>query len=349
MGDCWIVTKSPCLERKRVKKLTEKKLEKLSEKTESTFELKGQIFDVVESLAVTYVQDDLLTNAGDFPLPSREEVIKILADVENVLYPGYFGEMRVDRVNYKYYLGIKMNDIFEGFSFQIAKSLRHNCVRAHKVCDRCMQRGQEETVRFMKQLQNMRKMLEGDVKAVLENDPAASRVEDVIFSYPGIKAITIYRIAHELYHQEIPILPRIMTEYAHAATGIDINPGAHIGEDFFIDHGTGIVIGETCIIGNRVKIYQGVTLGALSMPRDKAGKVIVGTKRHPTVEDDVTIYSGATILGGDTTIGAGSVIGGNVWLTNSVPSGTKVIIEPPRLQYKNSSCITKEPVIDFQI
>ncbi len=329
--------------------MAEKIIEQIVKKTESSLEQKAQIFGIVESLAETYVQEDLLTNVGDFPLPSRDEVIKILSDVEDVLYPGYFGQTRVDRVNYKYYLGTKMNDIFEGFSFQIAKSLRHNCVKAHKVCDRCMKRGQEETVRFMKQLLNIRKMLEGDVEAVLENDPAASRVEDVIFSYPGIKAITIYRIAHELYHQEIPILPRIMTEYAHAVTGIDINPGAHIGEHFFIDHGTGIVIGETCLIGNHVKIYQGVTLGALSMPRDMSGKVMRGTKRHPTVEDNVTIYSGATILGGETTIGSGSVIGGNVWLTDSVPSGTKVVIEPPRLQYKNSQSRAKEPAIDFQI
>ncbi len=311
--------------------------------------LKEQMVAVVDDLAETYEQDDLLANMGDYPLPSRDEVIKILADVEAIIFPGYFGQERVDRVNCKYFMGTKINDIYEGFSVQIAKSLRHNCVGAHHLCDRCMKRGREATLTFMKCLPKIRRLLRGDVEAVMANDPAASRVEAVIFSYPGIKAITIYRVAHELYHLEIPILPRIMTEYAHTVTGIDINPGAHVGENFFIDHGTGIVIGETCVIGDRVKIYQGVTLGALSMPRDEGGDLVRGTRRHPTVEDDVTIYSGATILGGETVIGAGSVIGGNVWLTDSIPPGTKVVIEAPRLQYRNSTVCKKEPVIDFQI
>jgi len=316
---------------------------------ESDLDLKEQIIGIVDEVAETYVEDDILANVGDYPMPSREQIIEIMEDVQEVIYPGYFGNWRADRINYRYYLGTKMNEIYEGFSHQIARSLRHNCVGAHRVCDRCMRRGREETIGFMRKLPDIRRMLRGDVEAVMEGDPAASRFEEIIFGYPGIKAMTIYRIAHELFHQKIPILPRIMTEYAHTVTGIDIHPGAHIGERIFIDHGTGVVIGETCTIGDHVKIYQGVTLGALSLPRDDAGELVRGTKRHPTVEDHVTIYSGATILGGDTTIGAGSVIGGNVWLTGSIPNGTKVVIEPPRLQVREGLVEAKEPVIDFQI
>jgi len=316
---------------------------------EPDFDLKEQIAGIVDSLAAAYVQDDPLANVGDRPLPSRAEVIKILEDVKEVVYPGYFGEWSVDRINYKYYLGAKMNEIYEGFAIQTAKSLRHECTGAHELCDRCMRRGREATITFMKKLPAVRELLRGDVAAAMENDPAADRVEEVIFSYPGVNAITVYRIAHELWLQKIPILPRIMTEYAHTVTGIDIHPGARIGRSFFIDHGTGVVIGETCVIGNNVKIYQGVTLGALSLPRDDGGRLVKGTKRHPTVEDDVTIYSGATILGGDTRIGAGSVVGGNVWLTGSIPAGTKVVIDPPRLQYRDNRVEVRPAVIDFQI
>jgi len=316
---------------------------------EPDFDLKEQIVGIVDSLARTYVKEDPLANVGDRPLPSRAEVIKILEDVREVIYPGYFGEWPVDRINYKYYLGAKMNEIYEGFSVQVAKSMRHECTGAHELCDRCMRRGRESTLAFMKKLPAIRGLLSGDVDAVMENDPAADRVEEVIFSYPGVNAITVYRIAHELCLQKVPILPRIMTEFAHTVTGIDIHPGARIGQRFFIDHGTGVVIGETCVIGDNVKIYQGVTLGALSLPRDEGGRLVKGTRRHPTVENDVTIYSGATILGGDTLIGAGSVVGGNVWLTGSIPAGTKVVIEPPRLQYRDNRVEDRPPVIDFQI
>lgn len=179
----------------------------------------------------------------------------------------------------------------------------------------------------------MRKILATDVRAVYEGDPAAKGYDEIIFSYPGIFAVTVHRIAHKLFEFKVPLLPRIMSEHAHSVTGIDIHPGAEIGERFCIDHGTGVVIGETTKIGKNVRIYQGVTLGALSLPKD-AGEKLRGKKRHPTIEDDVIIYSGATILGGDTVIGARSVIGGNVWLTESVPPDTKVIMETPRLIFK---------------
>jgi serine O-acetyltransferase len=178
----------------------------------------------------------------------------------------------------------------------------------------------------------LREVLATDVLAAYEGDPAARSYDEIVFSYPGIFAVSVYRMAHQLFEQQIPLLPRIMTEYAHTITGIDIHPGAKIGESFFIDHGSGVVIGETTVIGKNVRIYQGVTLGALSLPKD-AGKLLRGKKRHPTIEDDVIIYAGATILGGDTVIGARSVIGGNVWITESVPADTKVLLETPRLIY----------------
>src|SRR5581483_8306949 len=183
-------------------------------------------------------------------------------------------------------------------------------------------------VNLLRRIPAIRAMLSKDVLAAFQGDPAANSVEEVIFSYPSIEAITTHRIAHELYREGVPMLPRIFAEHAHATTGIDINPGAEIGESFLIDHGTGVVIGETCKIGNDVKIYQGVTLGALSLARDVPGKR--GAKRHPTLEDNVTIYAGATILGGETVIGAGSVIGGNAWLVESVPPGSRIAYEGPR-------------------
>jgi len=186
---------------------------------------------------------------------------------------------------------------------------------------------------FLEAVPSLRKILATDVAAVYEGDPAAKSYDEIIFSYPGIFAITVYRVAHVLHKFDVPLLPRIMTEHAHSVTGIDIHPGAEIGENFVIDHGTGVVIGETTIVGNNVRIYQGVTLGALSLPMD-AGERLRGKKRHPTIEDDVIIYSGATILGGDTIIGTRAVIGGNVWLTESVPPDTKVMMEAPRLIYK---------------
>jgi len=190
-------------------------------------------------------------------------------------------------------------------------------------------------VELMGRLPTLRAILGTDVRAAFEGDPAAKSSDEVIFSYPGLFAVTVYRAAHELWQLGVPFIPRIMSEYAHSMTGIDIHPGAQIGEGFFIDHGTGVVIGETTVIGNRVRIYQGVTLGSLSLPKD-AGELLRNTKRHPTIEDDVIIYAGATILGGSTVIGARSVIGGNVWLVESVPQDTKVFLKTPELIFKAS-------------
>jgi serine O-acetyltransferase len=193
---------------------------------------------------------------------------------------------------------------------------------------------QQKAVELLKRLPDLRAILEQDVQAAFEGDPAAKSYHEIIFSYPGLEAVTIYRIAHELLLLGVPLVPRMMTEYAHSKTGIDVHPGARIGPGFFIDHGTGVVIGETCDIGTSVKLYQGVTLGALSFPRDAAGNIIRGMKRHPTLEDDVVVYANATILGGDTVIGHHAVIGSSVWLTHSVPPYTAVSLEKPSLRIK---------------
>jgi serine O-acetyltransferase len=266
-------------------------------------------------------------------IPSREAVIEILVMLREVLFPGYFSKEKIDRTNLKYLVGRSLDVLFERLAEQITHSLRHECLRYKQPCVQCAQLGYEEALRFLESIPGMRRGLATDVAAAYEGDPAAKSYDEIVFSYPGVFAISVYRIAHRLFEQQVPLIPRIMSEYAHSITGIDIHPGAQIGESFFIDHGTGVVIGETTVIGKNVRIYQGVTLGALSLPKD-AGERLRGKKRHPTIQDDVIIYAGATILGGETVIGARSVIGGNVWMTKSVPPDTKVLLEEPNLIYK---------------
>lgn len=272
--------------------------------------------------------------ASKYAVPSDESVRDILALFQEVLFIGYFGKQEIPDWDLEPHLHVLMSTLYDSLANQIAKSLVHECGMPREGCDRCLSNGEENASRIISKIPEIRQMLEGDVQAAYDGDPAAKSFDEIIFSYPGLKAIMVHRIAHELYLQEVPLLPRIMSEYAHAMTGIDIHPGATIGRNFFIDHGTGVVIGETSLIGNNVKIYQGVTLGALSFPKDERGNLLRDIKRHPTLEDNVTVYSGATILGGDTVIGRGSTVGGNVWLTESVPPGTKVVIETPELKMK---------------
>jgi serine O-acetyltransferase len=255
-----------------------------------------------------------------------EKTIEILQRTRRLLFPGFFNDQILDNNRLEYAIGVEVTRLFENLSETIALSIRHDCRRYQLVCTRCHERCQQEAVRFLESLPEIRKILATDVQAAYDGDPAAKTIDEVVISYPGLLAITIHRIAHQLWIQEIPILPRMMCEYAHSLTGIDIHPGATIGPSFFIDHGTGVVIGETTLIGKRVRIYQGVTLGALSLPKEVVEE-LRGVKRHPTIEDDVTIYAGATILGGQTVIGAGSVIGGSVWITHPVPPGSKVFLE----------------------
>ena len=296
-------------------------------------EFREAIPDIVNQLVGSCRREDCFDHVGPEPIPSRDEVIDIIHRACRLLYPGYFIRKRVDQINLGYYFGQEAVAFFEVLSRQISLSIRHECLRHGLECTHCEERGQEDAVRFMRELPRLRSALAQDVRAAFEGDPAAKSYDEVIFCYPGLLAVTVYRVAHQLLHQDVPLMPRIMTEYAHGQTGIDIHPGAHIGESFFIDHGTGVVIGETTEIGDRVRLYQGVTLGALSLPRQAVDSLRT-VKRHPTVEDDVIIYAQATILGGDTVIGARAVIGGNTWITESVPPDTKVFLKKPELIYK---------------
>lgn len=289
---------------------------------------------IVSQLENSCLEEESFHHVGPEPIPSREAVIDVIHRAYRLLFPGYFSRSRLDGVNVGYYLGQEAVEFFEVLSQQITLSLRHECLRYGLPCTQCQERGQKEAILFMRRLKDLRTMLALDVRAAFEGDPAAKSYDEIIYCYPGLFAVTVYRVAHQLHEQKVPLVPRIMTEYAHSLTGIDIHPGAHIGESFFIDHGTGVVIGETTEIGQRVRIYQGVTLGALSVPRDKV-EALRTIKRHPTVEDDVIIYAQATILGGQTVIGARSVIGGNVWLTESVPPDTKVFLKKPELVYQD--------------
>jgi len=293
-----------------------------------------QLPEIVNDIVETCRHGKCFEHIGAEPLPSRRNIIELVEAIRDILFPGYFGTQGLDEINLKYRLGVEISGLFDRLSIEIAHGVRHECIRCNLPCQECEEIGKEKAIGFLREIPGMREILATDVRATFEGDPAASSFDEIIFSYPGILAIMVYRIAHILYEQKIPLLPRIMTEYAHSVTGIDIHPGAKIGHSFFIDHGTGVVIGETAVIGNRVKIYQGVTLGALAFRRDATGALERGRKRHPMLEDDVTVYSGATILGGETVIGAGSVIGGNVWITKSVPPGTKVLLNPPDLNLK---------------
>ncbi len=297
-------------------------------------EYRSEIPDIVEIVVNSCSDKGCFDHLDAAVIPSKESLIEIIDLIKDILFPGYFGDQTVDRNTLSYHIGNEITELFSKLSKQITNSIVYDCGRyEEEPCEgsECVDRGHKETLVLLKKIPEMRSVLASDIIATYQGDPAAKSYDEIIFSYPGIFAMAIYRSAHELYKQGISILPRIMTEYAHSVVGIDIHPGATIGKGFFIDHGTGVVIGETCRIGDNVRIYQGVTLGSLSFPKDEKGNIIRGKKRHPTIEDDVIIYSNATILGGDTVIGARSVIGGNVWITKSVPPDTKVIIEEPRL------------------
>lgn len=288
---------------------------------------------VVSSLVQTCSTKECFEHVSPIPIPSVESVVEIITLSRRILFPGYFTESRIDSYNLPYHLGQEVTALYHKLSKQIVAAVRHDCFRYEQVeCSHCNEQGRDKAVAFIKALPDLRFKLAKDVEAAYEGDPASKSYDQIIFSYPGLFAITVQRLANILFSHLIPLIPRIMTEYAHSLTGIDIHPGAEIGESFFIDHGTGVVIGETTKIGDRVRIYQGVTLGALSLPRHAVPE-LRGKKRHPTIEDDVIIYSGATILGGDTVIGTRSVIGGNVWLTESVPADTRVVLKTPELVF----------------
>jgi serine O-acetyltransferase len=261
----------------------------------------------------------------DLRLPSKEVTTTILDRLFGVFYPGFHAVQHLTQENVAFHIGAALDDIADDLSDQVYLALHFECRRAEGHCDACARRAEDVVERFFERLPEVRRVLLLDVQAAYDGDPAAASIPEVVFAYPGLVAVTVYRVAHELLVLGVPLLPRIMTEYAHSKTGIDIHPGARIGESFFIDHGTGVVIGETTEIGRNVKLYQGVTLGALSFPKDERGKLIRGAKRHPTLRDNVVIYAGATILGGNTVIGEGAVVGGNTWVIGSVEPGAKVV------------------------
>ncbi len=290
--------------------------------------IRETIQDVVVNITETCMNEDVyVTDEESIHLPNRGTIIGIIKDLRRVVFPGYFGDENISSTMPGYFLGNMLTHIYEEMRTQIeiaflyddkgASSREEITEKARDICER-----------FISRLPYIQKMLLMDVQAGFDGDPAAKSKEDIIFSYPGLFAIYVYRIAHELYVQNVPFIPRIMTEYAHGKTGIDINSGANIGRYFFIDHGTGIVIGETTEIGDYVKLYQGVTLGALST---RKGQLLSGKKRHPTIGDHVTIYANSTILGGETVIGCDSIIGGNSFITESVPAHTRVSIKSPEL------------------
>jgi serine O-acetyltransferase len=288
-------------------------------------EYASRLNEVVEKLSNRGSYEAVFHRSShDVPMPSVEILTEVVELLRAVIFPGYYGNSDLKPGTIRYYLGSTIDRVCLLLAEQINRGLCFSCSEPETMdCQVCENRAREATLSFLAGLPEIRRLLTTDVKAAFEGDPAAKSFGETIFCYPSIAALTNYRIAHELHRLEVPLIPRIITEMAHSATGIDVHPGASIGERFFIDHGTGVVIGETCVIGGNVRIYQGVTLGARSFPLDEHGRPIKGIPRHPIVEDDVIIYSGATILG-RVTIGRGSEIGGNVWLTHSVPPGTKV-------------------------
>lgn len=262
------------------------------------------------------------------PRPQKKEIIEVLRLFQEVFFPGYFGDTVLYRDNFRDHLGDVLFRIHLKLSAEIAKALPGDDGAVRSARARGIVAG------LFERLPELADQVAEDVQAAYDGDPAATGLAEIILAYPGVKAVFTHRIAHELHVQDVPLIPRILCEFAHNETGIDIHPGARIGRHFFIDHGTGVVIGETTDIGDRVKLYQGVTLGALSFPKNERGELIRGAKRHPTVEDDVVIYSEATILGGQTVIGKGSIIGGSVWLTTSVPPSTRVTLAGDQLKFE---------------
>jgi serine O-acetyltransferase len=278
---------------------------------------------IVEDVANSYDRGRAIDSLETTALPNRRKIVEALGELEHVVYMGFYSTRALGPLNLRQHIGELLHGAAETLIEQIARAVGYRTCRGQPT-ERDIAWSEGVVMDTFARIPDIRELLSLDAQAAFDGDPAAKSIEEVVFSYPAIQAITIYRLARELYLREVPLVPRIMAEHAHSKTGIELHPGARIGKRFFIDHGTGVVVGETSVIGDNVKLYQGVTLGALSLPRDAAGDVIREARRHPTIEDDVTIYAGATILGGETVIGRGSVIGSNTWVTQSVPPGTRV-------------------------
>lgn len=304
---------------------------------------KEQLPELTDRIVATYHAIGNINHLGHCPLPSSDAVIEIARDLKEIIFPGYRRRQNLHFGNVVFHVGDLVDGLHDNLTQQIARALRHDddlrhgepCAKERELDFERL--AQERAIAFLEAIPRLREMLSKDVEAAFDGDPAAGSLDEIIFCYPGLEAITIYRIAHELLRLDVPLIPRILTEWAHNQTGIDIHPGAKIGPSFFIDHGTGVVIGETTEVGANVKIYQGVTLGAISFPKDAQGNLIRDQKRHPTIENDVVIYSNASILGGDTVVGRASIIGAGVTLSRSVPANTVVTIEKPSLRFREAS------------
>ena len=288
---------------------------------------KSAILNVAKGLTENYASEELFMPKSGRRLPNRSVIIDIVRDLKSIIFPGYFSTDTSATVFPEYYVGHRLNDIYDRLKNQIEIALLYHGEEPEEAAAHA----DRTACGFFEQLPEIQRLLLTDVQAGFDGDPAAKSKEEIIFSYPGLFAIYVYRLAHVLYKEEIPFIPRVMSEYAHGRTGIDINPGATIGEYFFIDHGTGVVVGETTEIGNNVKLYQGVTLGALST---RMGQQLANVKRHPTIRDNVTIYSNSTVLGGETVVGENTIIGGNTFITESIPANTKVSAKSPELVIK---------------
>jgi len=303
----------------------------------SDLRLKEQLPELTNRIVRTYGEIASISHLGHCPLPNYEVVVAAIEDLKEIIYPGYRRREGLHSGNVTYHVGDLIDGLHDKLTTQIGRAMRHDA----GFSDDCGSTdhdfealGQAKAILFLEELPELRRRLALDAQAAMDGDPAVKTLDEVIFCYPGLEAVTVYRLAHALHLLEVPLIPRMMTEWAHSKTGIDIHPGARIGDHFFIDHGTGVVIGETCEIGNRVKLYQGVTLGALSFALDGDGNLVRGHKRHPTIEDNVVIYANATVLGGTTVIGHHSVIGSSVWLTRSLQPHTTVVLEKPKLKIR---------------
>ena len=293
-----------------------------------------QIDSLVSTLVSSYREQSQTISLDSTALPNKDTIIEVLHLLRELLFPGYFGKQNLISATFEYHIGDLLINVHDKLHEQIGLVLKHQAIKKNDVSLDINEKSDEIIHQFLNKIPELREILATDVQAAFMGDPSADDTSEIIFSFPGIFAVSIYRLAHELYLLSVPLIPRIMTEYAHSVTGIDIHAGAKIGNYFFIDHGTGVVIGETTEIGNNVKIYQGVTLGALST---RGGQSLRGVKRHPTIEDEVTVYSGASILGGETVIGKGVLIGSNAFIIQSVPVGTRVSVKNQELVFKGHS------------
>ncbi|ADB19066.1 Serine O-acetyltransferase [Pirellula staleyi DSM 6068] len=317
----------------------------------SDFRLKEQLPELTDQIVATYTKVGAIHHLGHCALPNYDVIISCIDDLKDILFPGYRRREGLHIGNVTYHVGDLIDGLHDKLTTQIARALRQDdrvTGRKSEDCD-YEAKGQAMAIAFLHRIPELRTILATDARAAFDGDPACRSIDEVVFCYPGLEAITSHRIAHELRRLGVPFIPRMMSEWAHKQTGIDIHPGATIGESFFIDHGTGVVIGETCEIGHHVKIYQGVTLGALSFATDGDGNLVRGHKRHPTIEDYVVIYANATILGGKTVVGHHSVIGSSVWLTHSVVPHTTVTMEKPKLRIRAEIPDELKPELNYQI